>query len=256
MKDSFLMTKDADFSKLEPPLLEKPEKLSLSRRTAQEIERKILSGDYPPGSRLPAQRDLAESMGVSRTALREAISVLETRGLLHSLIGSGTYVTEAPETPTEAEEDTQIRISGRYSKLDFSRFRLAIEIAGIRLAAMKIKDAEIDRLTNNLQKFKEAVRLKRFEECAAIDAEFHLTILEAAGVELFTDLYRAFHQMLIDTIALLPAVQSRGWEAVVEHERVLEALKRRDPDEAVYYMQSHITRSAERLGFVLATEIL
>lgn len=232
------------------------ERVSLSRRSAREIEQKIVSGEYPPGARLPAQRDLAESMGVSRTALREAISILETRGLLRSLVGSGTYVVDQGDGGPEGEDDTHIRVSGRYSKLDFSRFRLAIEIAGIRLAAMKISAAEIDELSNNLQRFKESVRLKRFEECAAIDAEFHLMILDAAGVELFSDLYRSFHQTLIETIALLPAVQSRGWDAVVEHERILEALRRHDPDEAVYYMQSHITRSAERLGFVLATEIL
>lgn len=250
------MPADDNFAELDQPLSGKPEKLSLSRRTAQEIERRISSGEFLPGSRLPAQRDLAESMGVSRTALREAISILETRGLLHSLIGSGTYVAEPAEPQDAVEERGEIHIPGRYSKLDFSRFRLAIEVAGIRLAAMRITDAEIDRLNNNLQKFKEAVRLKRFGECAEIDAEFHLMLLEATGVELFIDLYRAFHPMLIETITLPPAVQSRGWDAVVEHERVLEALRRHDPDEAVYYMQSHITRSAERLGFVLATEIL
>ena len=49
---------------------------------------------------------------------------------------------------------------------------------------------------------------------------------------------------------------NRAWEPVAEHERILEALRRRDPDEARYYMQSHIVRSAERLGITDASDIL
>jgi GntR family transcriptional regulator, transcriptional repressor for pyruvate dehydrogenase complex len=237
------------------------EKLSLSRRAVLEIERRIASREFEPGDRLPAQRDLASSMGISRAVLREAISVLEAKGLLQSLMGSGTYV-RTPETdtvrdaPAEAGIDVPIKLSAAYSKLDFCRFRIAIEVSCIRLAAMKITDRDIDALTTNLQLFKENVRLSQFDQGAVIDAQFHCLIVEIAGVQLFTDLYRAFQEMMVQTIAMLPPVQSRGWEAIVEHGRILEALKRRDPDEAVYYMRSHITRSAERLGYVLSSEIL
>lgn len=231
------------------------EKISLARWAAREIERRINSDEYRVGERLPAQRDLAATMRVSRTVLREAISVLEARGLLRSHGGSGTFVI-GRELAQELQAGAVIKLSDTYSKLDFCRFRLAIEVSCIRLAAMKVTEDDIDILTRNLQQFREAIRVGRFDQAATLDADFHFLIVKTAGVLLFTDLYRSFNAILVETIAMQPAVQSRGWEAFVEHERVLEALRRRDPQESVYYLQSHITRAAERLGYVLPTEIL
>ena len=227
----------------------------LSWRIAKDLEQQISGGALAPGSRLPAQRDLATSMGVSRTALRDALALLEAKGLLQSLPGSGTYVSE-PRPEVADSDDGAVQIKKHYSKLDLCRFRLAIEVPCIRLTAMKATDDHIDYLSASLKSFKDAVRLENFDLAATHDAGFHQFIVTTAEVPLFTDLHAAFQNALVDTIAMLPPVQSRGWEAVVEHERVLEALKRRDPDEAVYYMNSHIIRSAQRLGFVLPTEIL
>lgn len=227
----------------------------LSRRIARDLELAIRSGELAPGSRMPAQRELATRMGVSRTALRDALALLEARGLLRSLPGSGTYVAE-PKSEVATGDDEAVQLRKQYSKLDLCRFRLAIEVPCIRLTAMKVTDDDIDHLSASTKNFKDSVRLENFDLAATHDAEFHRFIVMTAGVPLFTDLHAAFQNALVDTIAMLPPIQSRGWEAVVEHERVLEALKRRDPDEAVYYMNSHIIRSAQRLGFVLPTEIL
>ncbi len=98
-------------------------------------------------------------------------------------------------------------------------------------------------------------RVGNFEQSAQTDEAFHHTIVEIAGVPLFTDMHRSFRQMLLDTLTMPVKARSRGWEPVVEHERILEALKRRDPDEATYYMQSHIMRSSERLGYVLPSDV-
>jgi DNA-binding FadR family transcriptional regulator len=60
----------------------------------------------------------------------------------------------------------------------------------------------------------------------------------------------------MQAVQMYRAQHPRAWEPVAEHERIVEALKRRDPDEALYYLQSHIVRSADRLGIIDTSEIL
>lgn len=231
-------------------------RLPLPRLAARQIQRKIEAGEFPVGARLPAQRELSASMGISRTVLREAISVLEASGFLRTEAGSGTYVAaSAPETESLVASNA-IGLTGSYAKLDICRFRHMFEGACARLAAMRITDDDVERLNSNLLLFKEQVRIGNFDQSAHTDVAFHHMIVEIAAVPLFTDIHRSFRQMLLETLTMPVRVRSRGWEPVVEHERILEALKRRDPDEATYYMQSHITRSSERLGYVLPSDVL
>ncbi|MDB5522984.1 MAG: GntR domain protein [Rhizobium sp.] len=228
----------------------------LPRLAARQIQRQVEEGQFAVGERLPAQRELALRMGISRTVLREAISVLEAVGILRTEAGSGTYVAAVAAASEKMVSSHATGLNGTYAKLDICRFRHVFESACARLAAMRVTDADIERLTSNLTRFKEQIRTGNFEQSAQTDEAFHHLIVEIAGVPLFTDMHISFRQMLLDTLKMPVSVQGRGWEPVVEHERILEALKRRDPDEAVYYMQSHIMRSTERLGYILPDEVL
>lgn len=228
----------------------------LSRLAVKHIQEKIEAGEFSVGDRLPAQRELAISMGISRTVLREAISMLEASGILRTEAGSGTYVAEGKPKQDDLVRGTSMGLTGPYAKLDISRFRYVMESNCARLAAMNVTDHDIQKLEANLTLFKEQTRIGDFDQSAQADEAFHHLIVEIAAVPLFIDLHRAFRQMLLETIAMPVNVRSRGWEPVVEHERILVALKRRDPDEASYYMRSHITRSSERLGYVQANEVL
>ncbi len=69
-----------------------------------------------------------------------------------------------------------------------------------------------------------------------------------------THLY--FRDVIMQAVQMYRSQYTRAWEPVVEHERILEALKRRDPDESLYYLCSHIVRSAHRLGILDANEII
>lgn len=232
-------------------------RLPLPRLAARHIQEKIDAGAFAAGDRLPAQRELAISMGISRTVLREAISMLEASGVLRTEAGSGTYVVDdagpKPEIPAPVDA---AGLAGPYAKLDISRFRYVIESYCARMAAMRITDADIGKIEANLLLFKEQVRTGNFDQSIRTDEAFHHLIVTIAAVPLFVDLHRSFRPMLLDTIAMPMNLHASRWEPVVEHERILVALKRRDPDEAAYYMQSHITRSSERLGYVQADEVL
>lgn len=227
-------------------------RVPLARRVAQRIQDEIFSGKFGDGDRLPPQRELAVEFGVSRTILSQAIASLEQSGIVRTEVGSGSYVS----LPKGAgPQNASFKLAGDYEKLDICRFRHVVEGACARLAAMRVTDQQLESLRANVALFKEQVRTEDFYASALTDEAFHHLIVEIADVRLFIDMHNMVRPMLLDTLTLPKTMQRRGWEPVVEHERILEALRRRDPEEAVYYMQSHIVRSSERLGFLLPEDI-
>ena len=225
----------------------------------------IERGDLPEGARLPSQRDLSSDFGVSRTSVREALSLLEASGVLRTERGRGTFVrTERAKRTstqrTQANGTPYITLgfptNSTYSKLDVCQFRHLIEGQSGRLAAMRITDDQVEALERNLNAFKSQTRAMELDASAATDFEFHQLIVQFSGVKLFTDLHLACRELVMQAVKIPRSQYNRAWEPVVEHDRILEALKRRDPDETRYYMQSHIVRSAERLGILLADEVV
>jgi GntR family transcriptional repressor for pyruvate dehydrogenase complex len=198
--------------------------------------------------------------------VREALSLLEASGLLRTERGRGTFVRAERYKRTSSQRlegnGAQLitldafPIGSAYSKLDVCRFRHLVEAQSVRLAAMRITDEQVEALERNLNAFKSQTRAMDLEASAVSDFEFHQLIVQFAGVKLFTDLHLACRELVMQAVRIPRSQFNRAWEPVVEHERILEALKRRDPDEARYYMQSHIVRSAERLGILLADEVV
>jgi GntR family transcriptional regulator, transcriptional repressor for pyruvate dehydrogenase complex len=230
------------------------------RHVARRIESMISSGDLSRGTRLPSQRELSTDFGVSRASVREALLILEAAGTIKTEPGRGTYVlTEHDRTGrTEGGERSSGALLGgsEYSKLDICQFRLVVEGQCARLAAMRINDEQIAALERNLATFKSQTRAMDAEASAATDFEFHQLFVQFAGVRLFTDLHLNMRDLVMQAIRIPTSAHSRAWEPVVEHERILEAVRRRDPDETRYYMQSHIVRSSERHGIMLAADLV
>lgn len=235
---------------------------TLSKRVATRIEDMIASR---PDARLPSQRELSSSFGVSRTSVREALSLLEASGKLRTEPGRGSFwVRASTNTPQPADPNALRNMEGRqdlpsqktYAKSEISRFRYLIEGQSGRLAAMRITDSEIAQLERNLNIFKNQTRAMDLEASAQTDFEFHQLFVEFSGVRLFRDLHLYFRDVIMQAVQMYRSQYSRAWEPVAEHEKIIEALKRRDPDEALYYTHSHIIRSADRLGIADAREIL
>ncbi|MEQ8348652.1 MAG: FCD domain-containing protein [Sneathiellaceae bacterium] len=232
----------------------------LSKTVAKRIEDLVASNDDGTRPRLPSQRELSSIFGVSRTSVREALTLLEASGKLRTEPGRGSFWVDpaeagqpAPVDPDDARERPRDKT---YPKSEISRFRYLIEGQSGRLAAMRITDAQIRRLEDNLTAFKSQIRSLDLEASAQTDFEFHQLIVEFSGVRLFADLHLGFREVIMQAVRMHRSQHIRAWEPVAEHEKILEALKRRDPDEALYYLHSHIVRSADRLGIIDAREIL
>jgi GntR family transcriptional regulator, transcriptional repressor for pyruvate dehydrogenase complex len=234
---------------------------------ARTVARRIVdtfSGEPTKASiRLPSERELSSRFGVSRATVREALSILEVSGRVRTEPSRGSFWTtdasclEQGSVAAASDRIDDIPLWSRtYPKTEISRFRYLIEGQSGRLAAMRISDEEIRQLETNVFQFKEQTRAMDLEASARTDFEFHQLIVEFSRVRLFADLHLGFREIIMQAVQMYRSQYNRAWEPVVEHEKILEALKRRDPDEALYYLQSHIVRSAERLGIFDSSEIL
>jgi DNA-binding FadR family transcriptional regulator len=214
----------------------------LYRQIADQIRALIGSGEVAPGARLPAERDLARQLGVSRPSLREALIALEVEGLLDVRVGSGIYVTQ-----TENRAGVAL-LAGESGPFEVIRARWMIEGECAALAAKHGSPAQlraISKAHSDLQK-----EARRHHNPLGADRRFHVRIAEATGnsalelvVQTLWDqrvgpLYRALESKLE-----YPAMAA---ETIEEHEAVLEAIIARDPAAARSAMRRHMDMTKKR----------
>ena len=208
----------------------------LYRQIADQIGQLIASGEFPPGARLPAERELASSLGVSRASVREAIISLEMGGLVEVRVGTGIFVT-APAMQTQAARDAG---PGPFDLLE-ARKLVEGEIAAT--AATRASRSDLEGLRQSLERMEEHV--DDFAVREATDREFHLAIAKATGngslevvveglwdqrAELWGRLQRHFH------------TQELAKKTIRDHAAILAALVARDPEAARAAMHRHLAR--------------
>jgi DNA-binding FadR family transcriptional regulator len=202
--------------------------------TVERLGTAIRIGILPAGSRLPAERTLADQLGISRSTLRQALTTLVQSGHLVSTRGraGGTFVTERPPL-TEALEVMPFGPEAR-AVLDF---RVAIEAGAALLAAERSTEEELDRLDVQVQRMAEA---GEFESYRRADIRFHIGVAEAAdSPRLVAAMSEVQGQMsdLITLIAHPPEVLTHSND---QHRRLVRLLRRRDGPRAVRLMREHM----------------
>ena len=217
----------------------------LYRQIAEQLRGLIRAGEYPVGSRLPPERDLAAQLKVSRPSVREALIVLEVEGLVEVRMGSGIYVV-APEPAPTAE-----RVEGELSPFEIIRARQLIECELAALAAASRKTAAIVR------GLREAVALMEADIARELmpirgDRLFHVRVAEAsengALLRVVTELYDQRNNPLFERLGRHFERVDTWRQAVVEHRLVVGAIAAKDPARARAAMREHLQRSHDRFG--------
>lgn len=204
--------------------------LALSQQIANSIKTEILAGKYPPGVRV-RQEDIAEQFGASRSPVREALRILEAEGLVNLVAHTGAWISDL--SLQECEEMYQIRER--------------IEPLMIRLSIPSISDSaliELTQLTSAMEKTNDV------EEFLILDRQFHLLTYSGAHTVLVGDMvnrlwnttqhYRRAYSQLLAAESFKPAH--------VEHFLLLEAIKKRDSDDAERVLFGHIRRTRLELA--------
>ena len=211
----------------------------LYRRIADQIAALIDRGEFPAGTRLPAERELARELGVSRTSVREAIISLEIAGKVEVRIGNGIFVrVPAPDSPRTAHDGlgpfellaARSLIEGEIAATAARLVRRA-DLAALRATLDEMRDADGDAARRDLAD--RAFHL-RIAEATRNGALSHVvaTLWDERRGELWTRIERHFHT---------PELRARTLE---DHAAIVDALASADPDAARTAMHKHLARVA------------
>lgn len=221
----------------------------LYQQIADDIERLILDGTFPPDSRLPSEQEFAERYGVSRNVIREALKSLKEIGLVSIHTGSGTYVRR----PTMKQVSQALNRFVRHSLHDFSaahfyEIRRMLEPESACLAAQRATPEDIDTIRATLQNMEESQTDLEAWSCA--DLEFHRAIATATQNPLIGNIIDALIEPLRVVIVAgyaEPQGTSFGLEA---HKQITSAIQEHDGARAYQAMMNHLLDSEQRLAKV------
>lgn len=214
----------------------KPDRLYI--KIANQLSRFIAEGKIKPGEKFPAERDLAERLGVSRPTVREAMIALELQGIIEIRTGSGIYVTK--KKPKLELSDKGI---GPFEILEI---RMLLEPEACALAAASISDEQLDQLRQTYREMEEEEKQESSSERA--DWKFHNIIANAsqnsAIFAVVNWLWELRNQSELHT-AFSERIRKEGIHPILEdHQSIIEALEKRDPELARKAMRRHLKNAS------------
>ncbi len=214
-----------------------------------EVARRLLdlftSGSIEPGTRLPPERQLAATLGVGRSAVREALAALEILGIVDVRPGSGTYLrgTASELLPQTLRWGLLI---GQKSTDELLELRSGLEIYVARLAAGRAEPNRVAQLKASLERMRADLGdLKAFVRA---DMEFHDVLASTAGNDTLVDLLSVVRSLLHVYADRRVHDEEKAREALAEHEAVFAAIEAADPDAAANAMAAHMATAAARVA--------
>lgn len=217
--------------------LHKIERESITKKVYEELEKQIVDGAWKPGERLPSETELANSMGVSRTTVRNALQRLSTLGLIETKLGDGSYVKKV----NVGDQFKAVLLPNVYmqphSIQEVLEFRCAIEIQTAGIAASKAT-------RDDVRKLRKIFLSQQDEKCsdteyAKRDLDFHYEIAKIARNSLITATYDILRNLL--TTTMINTVHSLGKEiGLPYHQQLIVAMSENDSEKAIRIMKAHM----------------
>jgi GntR family transcriptional repressor for pyruvate dehydrogenase complex len=215
----------------------------LYEQIVQQIEDSVLNGTLKPGDQLPAERELAQRLGVSRTAVREAVKALREKGLVEAYSGRGTFITDGTTHAARQSFDLMVKIGQQESSTHLAELRLILEPGIAAVAAARVEE-------EHLIAMREAVVVMERSQAdpeayIEADLDFHLALAEAAANPLILSLIDSIVGLLREQRIKIFNVEGGPQRGQVHHKRILDALERRDSEMARNAMRSHLEQVRE-----------
>lgn len=221
------------------------EPIGNGRRIYQQVVEKMLalldSGEYPPGVRLPSERELSEMFDVSRPSIREAIIALEVMGRVAVRTGAGVYVVKPVSTFNDAKD---------FSPFELTEARVLVEGEAAALAASTITEEQLEELR---EAYRDMVRENEAGNLTSerADRKFHETISKATNNRVLMstiDKLWDIQEHSVDILAVHKSVCKKdGQKRLAEHRDILQSLENRDPQAARQAMRRHFSRTIDAL---------
>lgn len=207
-----------------------------------ELLKGLQSGSWPPGSRLPTERDLCATFGVSRSGLRRVLAELREQGLITQKVGSGTYVAEKPGK-AEAGAGRFLAVPS-VSPAELMEARLLLEPMLVDLIVNNANTADFERLEDCCARAEAAQTLEEFEK---LDSELHEQLALATQNALFISVFRLMAEIRESGewgfLKQKVLTQERRTVLQKEHRQIVAALRRRDVDTARRAIFDHLAQA-------------
>ena len=231
--------------------LKKVHKNSLVSDIASQLEEAVVRGTYKAGERLPSLRKLQELLGASQGTLREALQVLQQRGLIDVRLGvkGGAYVKESNTEPVTESLALLIR-RREVSVEDLTEFRKVIESGLLQVVCEKATSDEI----KELKKFLLALRrqadkgTKGWPVFIDVEVDLRKTLIQIGRNRMYEAVLVPIHENIFSYARSLPSEKADINRAYNDWQETIGALENRDGEKAASIMRAHIDHHASFLG--------
>jgi len=217
----------------------------------EQIKQFINEGKLKPGDQLPAERELAERLQVSRVSVREAIKTLEMLGFVDIRPGDGTFIRDT-NTDDIIRPLAMFLAVERHSLLDMFELRRIFETAAAGLAAERADAGEVAHIGLLLEKMKQGINLQDSEMGEEFDLAFHYAVMEATHNSLLTRLFRTVSEEFAKANStarrqlFLGSADNLG-KIIDQHERIYAGILKGDARAASEAMLEHLTFAEREL---------
>ncbi|MDD2573541.1 MAG: FadR/GntR family transcriptional regulator [Bacillota bacterium] len=225
-------------------MLKPVKKKTLPEEIIEQFKQQIISGNWKPGDRLPPERELSESLGVSRTSVREALSAFTAIGLIEVRVGEGTFLA-SDIAPLYKRELSSKFLVKRGSLLEVVEARKIVETQLAYLAALRATDEDLNKMEKILDNM--GKRIASQSSFMEYDVAFHFAIACAARntilletINAIAELFRSVHREVVE----LPGMPQLSYSL---HNQIYEAIKKGSCAEAQEAMMKHLSVVEDRI---------
>lgn len=224
----------------------------LYEQIVAQIEGRILSGELRPGDKLPAERELAEQFGVSRTAIREAMKALTQSGLVEIQPGRGTFVTDSTSMVVRHSIDMLVRVGNDTGVKDLVEVREILEPEIAALAAVRARSEDIEAMEKAVKAMDQA--MDDPETYIEADLDFHLALAQGSSNALIPILIDSLVDLLREHRKRAASVKGGLERGQPFHKIILEAIKSKDANAARDSMRAHLEQVRKEIKTSLSQE--
>lgn len=214
-----------------------------------QIQDAILAGKLPPGSKLPAERDLKEMFNTSRGTLREALRVLEQKGLIEIKLGvSGGAIVKQIDTDPLMESLALLIQSGNVSLSHLSEFRIKIEGSLVELATERATPEDIEELERMQSRARHCYEIQDWETFLKTDEAMHTYIGTMTRNPVFQFVQKSIHDNIHRYYQdFLPMNRERTLENLQDFDKIIAAMKSKDGAAAAAIITDHVQRFHDKM---------
>jgi len=217
------------------------ERVPVVIQVVDNIQELIKEQDLKPGDKIPTEKELIDMFSVGRSTVREALRMIQAKGIIDFKQGKGAFVAEKIEDPQVLAKNWFKELETKVA--DFIEIRLAIEPISTRLAIQRASAEEIAKIAETHNLFIQSVESNDSLKLASYDEAFHMDIARATHNELFINIQIAIQECFFETRVKSFTIRKRVTGAIIPHQKILDAFYTKDAEAGYKAMLEHLTNA-------------